>query len=111
MFSIALQIVMLASFLALLVLVWRVSRQPRWRVRAVIYGWAASFLWALLWALLLPMWLRGFMDADTLHQTFPDGTLAAGFLFGGWFGPLIVVGLVSYREKAFQKKSADEPMA
>src|SRR6266496_1517214 len=48
--------------------------------------------------------LRGFMDADTLHRTFPDGTVAAGFLFGGWFWPLVVVGLVSYRERAAHKK-------
>jgi hypothetical protein len=87
MLSIALQILMFASFIVLLVLVWCVSKRPRWRVRAVVYGWGTSILWALLWALLLPMWFRGVMDADMLHRTFPDGTLAAGFVVGGWFWP------------------------
>ena len=111
MISITLQVLMLATFIGLLVLVWRVSRLPQQRVRAVIYGWGASFLWAVLWALLLPMWFRGFMDADTLYRTFPDGTLAAGFLFGGWFWPLIIVGCVSYRERAAHKKSVDDVVA
>ena len=55
MISITLQVIMLATFIGLLGLVWRVSRQPRQRMRAVIYGWGASILWAVLWALILPM--------------------------------------------------------
>jgi multisubunit Na+/H+ antiporter MnhF subunit len=106
--SIILQIVMHASFIALLALVWRVSRRPRWRVRAVIYGWAATVLWVLFWALLAPMWFRRFINAETLHQIFPDGTLAAAFLFGGWFWPLIIVELARYRKKAAIRKSVDK---
>jgi hypothetical protein len=105
MLSIALQILMFASFIALMVLVWRVSRWPKWRVRAVIYGWGASIVWALFWALLMPIWFRGVMDSHTLATTFPDGTIAAGFLFGGWFWPMAVVAIASYRER---KKSADD---
>jgi hypothetical protein len=44
MISIALEAMMLATFIGLLAVVWRVSRRPRQRVRAVIYGWAATFL-------------------------------------------------------------------
>src|SRR4026207_1398044 len=108
MLSITLQILMLASFIALLVLIWRVSRWPRWRIRAVVYGWGASFLWALLWSILLPMWLKGVMDSQTLHSTFPDGTFAAGFLFCGWFCPAIVVAIRSNRDK---RKAADDHLA
>lgn len=107
MLSVILQIIMHASFIALLALVWCVSRRPRWRVRAVIYGWGASVLWVLFWALLAPMWFRRFIDADTLHQILPDGTLAVAFLFGGWFWPIIIVGLARYRENAVLKKSID----
>jgi len=68
-----------------------VSRRPRWSVRAVVYGWAAVFLYALLWAAILPMSLRGVMDSHAIAQTFPDGTVAMAALAGGWFWPLIVV--------------------
>jgi len=105
MLSIILQILMLASFVALLVLVWRVSKRPTWRTRAVIYGWGASVIWALLWALLMPIWFRGVMDSRTLVSTFPDGTIAVAFLFGGWFGPLIVVGISGYLDR---KKSGGD---
>jgi hypothetical protein len=89
--SITLQIVMAAGFVALMAALWRVSRRPRWRVRAVVYGWAAVFLYALFWAVILPLSVRGVMDAHTIAKTFPDGTIAMAALFGGWFWPLIVV--------------------
>src|SRR5258708_37444503 len=93
MLSITLQVLMLASFVALLVLVWRFSKRPNWRTRAVIYGWGASILWALVWALLMPMWFRGVLDSRTFISTFPDGTIVMAFLFCGWLLPLIVVGI------------------
>jgi hypothetical protein len=96
MLSITLQVFMLTSFVALLVLVWRFAKRPNWRTRAVIYGWGASIIWALLWALLMPMWFRGTMDQRTIVTTFPDGTIVMAFLFGGWFWPLIVVGISGY---------------
>jgi hypothetical protein len=108
MLSIALQIVMFASFIALVVLVWRVSKRPRWRIRAVVYGWGLSIVWALVWALLVPMSLRGVMDSDTLVTTFPDGTWVVGFLACGWFWPMIVVGISSYQER---KKSGGDRVA
>jgi NADH:ubiquinone oxidoreductase subunit 6 (subunit J) len=95
MLSIALQIVMVASFIGLSVLFWRVSKWPRWRIRVVVYGWAASFLWALLWAIILPMSLRGVMDSQKLVNTFPDGTIAAAALFGGWFWPATIAFITS----------------
>ena len=91
MLSIALKILMFASFVSLMVLVWRVSKRSGWRIRAVIYGWGASILWAFLWSFLLPMWLKDVLDPRTLNDTFPDGTWTAGFLVCGWFWPLILV--------------------
>jgi hypothetical protein len=85
MLSITLQIVMILGSIALIVLIWRVSRRPRWRVRAVVYGWATVFLYALVCTILLPMSLRGVMDSHTIAETFPDGTIAMAALIGGWF--------------------------
>src|SRR3954468_21084242 len=93
MLPIALQILMIASFVALLVLVWRFGKRPNCRMRAVIYGWGASIVWGLLWAVLIPMWFRGVMDPHTRVATFPDGTIAVALLFGGWIWPLAVVGM------------------
>ena len=104
MLSTTLQILILASFIALMILVWRVSKRPRWRIRAVIYGWAASFVWALLWSALMPMWLRGAMDSQTRANTFPDGTIAMFFLVFGWFWPAVVVAASAYHER---KKRGD----
>ena len=96
------------SFIALLISFWRVSKWPRWKIRVVVYGWALVFLWALLWAAILPMSLRGILDSQTLVDTFPDGTIAAGALFGGWFWPMIVVAIRSYQE---HKKTGDDHVA
>ena len=74
----------------------------------VVYGWALVFLWALLWAAILPMSLRGILDSQTLVDTFPDGTIAAGALFGGWFWPMIVVAIRSYQER---RKTGDDHVA
>ena len=100
MVSATLQILIFVSFLVLVVLVWRVSKRPKWRVRAVIYGWGASIVWAVFWAVLMPIWLQGMLDSNTLAATFPDGTIAAGFLVCGWFWPLVVVILSNYRKKS-----------
>jgi len=108
MLSIALQIAEGASFIALLVLIWRVSRRPRWRIRAVIYGWAAIFLWAFFWAILLPLLLARVMNPHLRADTFPDGTIAAAALFGGWFWPLVMVLIGSYRDR---KPAGDDPAA
>lgn len=105
MLSIALQIVMVASFAALLVFIWRVSKWPRWRIRAIVYGWAAVFFWAFLWAILLPMSLRGVMDAHKLAATFPDGTIAMAALVGGWFWPAVMVAISSFQGR--KKRGSD----
>jgi|ERR1041384_1536442 hypothetical protein len=99
MLFIALQIIEIASFIALLVLIWRVSKRPNWRIRAVVYGWGASFLLALFWCALMPACFRGAMDPHTLAATFPEGTFAMAVLVGGWFWPLIIVGFSRYRER------------
>ena len=39
------------------------------------------------------------MDAETRARTFPDGTIAMAALFGGWFWPLIVVGVSFYQDR------------
>ena len=107
MLSVAIQIVFNAGMIALLVLIWGVSKRPRWRVRSVIYGWAAIFLWAFLWSAILPMSLRGVMDSHRLAETFPDSTIAAAALFGGWFLPLILVAISNLP----RKKSGDDHVA
>lgn len=99
MLSITLQISMFVSFIALMVVIWRVSKRPRWRIRAVVYGWGACFLWSLFWALLMPMFFRGMMDSTTLAATFPDGLFAMSFLVFGWFWPAVMVGISNYRER------------
>jgi TRAP-type C4-dicarboxylate transport system permease small subunit len=107
MLSVTIQIVFNAGFIALMVLIWRISKRPRWRIRSVIYGWAAIFLWAFLWSAILPMSLRGVMDSHTLADTFPDGTIAAAALFGGWFLPLILVAI----SNSPRKKTDDDHVA
>ena len=97
MLSTALQIVEFASFVALLVLIWRVSKRPRWRIRVVIYGWAIFFLLSMFWCFLMPEIFKR-MDLHLPAETFPDGTIAAAALFGGWFWPLIVVVASDYFE-------------
>ena len=96
MIIIALQIIELVSLVLLFILTWQVSKWPRWRVRAVIYGWAAVFLWALLWAILLPIALSRVTDANFRADAFPDGTIAMAALFGGWVWPLVIVAINSY---------------
>jgi len=108
MLSVTLQLLMVATFLALTVLVWRIAKRQGWRIRAVVYGWALFVVWALFWSLLLPMWLRGAMDSQTLSQTFPEGTWTVGFLFGGWIWPLILVEIRHYQER---KKRVDDTVA
>jgi hypothetical protein len=108
MISIAFQIIEFASFIALMGAIWRVSKWPRWRVRAVVYGWAAVFVLALFWAILLPMALSRVMDAHLRADTFPDGTIAMAALFGGWFWPLIIVFISGYRDR---KKSGVDHVA
>ena len=89
--TIAFQLLQFITFIALLILFWRASKWPRWRLRVIIYGWALVFLWAFLRAAILPFSLRNVMDSKTIADTFPDGTIVMGALAGGWFWPLIVV--------------------
>lgn len=104
MFSIILQILELASFIALMVVVWRASKWPRWRIRAVVYGWGLSFLWSFFWAVLMPMWFRSRMNSHAPPaNTFPDGTIAMAFLVGGWFWPAVVIGIISYLDRRKRK--------
>jgi 4-amino-4-deoxy-L-arabinose transferase-like glycosyltransferase len=101
--SIILQIVMMLSFIALMVVVWRVSKRPKWRIRVVVYGWGACFLWAVFWAAFMPMIFRGTMDPQTSARTFPDGTVAMFFLFFGWFWPALVAAFANYRNRKKQR--------
>jgi 4-amino-4-deoxy-L-arabinose transferase-like glycosyltransferase len=96
----------LVTFIALMVVIWRMSKRPRCRVRAVVYGWVACFLWALFWAALMPMFFRGIMDSRTLVITFPDGTMVLFFLVFGWFWPAVMVGISSYQERKKQGMNA-----
>jgi hypothetical protein len=95
MISIALQIVESLSFVALLVLVWRVSKRPKWRIRAVVYGWGAFFLLSLFWSCLMPALFHS-LGLHLPVDTFPDGTIAMGALLGGWIWPLVVVAISAY---------------
>jgi len=104
MLSITLQIFEFVSFIALLVLIWRVSKRPRWRIRAVVYGWAAFFLLSLFWCFLMPALFRQ-LGFHLPVETFPDGTLAMGALAGGWLWSLFVVGISSYLER--RKRGVD----
>ncbi len=90
---------MAVGLVGLLLAVWRLSARRAWRVRAVVYGWAAFFLYALLCAVILPSSLQGTLDADTLARAFPDGTIAMAALVGGWFWPLVVVAVRIGRER------------
>jgi hypothetical protein len=108
MLTITFQILELVSFVALLVLFLRVSGWPNWRIRVIIYGWALVFVYTLFWAAILPMSLRGIMDSHELVAAFPDGTIAAAALFGGWFWPMIVVVIRNYRD---HKRIGDDHVA
>ena len=107
MLSATLQILMVVTFFLLTVVVWRVAKRQGWRIRAVVYGWALFVAWAVLWSLLLPMWLRGAMDSHALNETFPEGTWTVGFLFGGWIWPLIIVEIRQHQER---KKRDETPV-
>ncbi|HVU07597.1 MAG TPA: hypothetical protein VHG89_03540 [Verrucomicrobiae bacterium] len=98
MISIALQIFEGASLIGLLILIWRVSKWLGWRVRAVVYGWAVVFVWALFWAILLPILFSRIMSPDLRAKAFPDGTIAMAALVGGWVWPLIIVAISSYKQ-------------
>ena len=104
MLSIAIQAAIWGTFIALSILFWRMSKRPRWKIRTVIYGWGALFIWALFWCGLLPMWLQGTIDSKTLNRTFPEGTIVAAMLAGGWFWPLLMVGLRDYKESRSGKE-------
>ena len=95
MISIALQIVEFISFIAPLVLVWRISKRPGWRIRAIVCGWGAFFLLSLFWSLLMPALFRS-LGLRLPIETFPDGTIAMAALFGGWIWPLVVVAVSAY---------------
>ena len=82
------QVLEVVSFIGLLVLVWRVSRHPRRRFRAIIYGWAALFLWALFWTIILPL-----CGMNLPIATFPDGADAMLFTVMGWVYPAVIVGV------------------
>jgi hypothetical protein len=72
--EIAVDLCMTISFAGLTILVWRVGKRPRWRIRAVVYGWGLFVVWAFVWCLVLPMMLRGKVDRHTLATAFPEGT-------------------------------------
>jgi len=48
--------------------------------RVVVYGWAAIFIWAFLWAIVLPMSLRGVLSPASVRDIFLMGTIAAAAL-------------------------------
>lgn len=96
MFSRLFQIAETVTFLCVLVLIWRVSRRPNWRIRAIIYGWALLFLWSVIWAMVFPIMLRSKLNSPDFKDAFPDGALALAFLIGGWFYPAVIVGITSF---------------
>lgn len=98
MLSITLEIAEFVTFLVLTVLIWRASKRPGWRIRAVIYGWAASFLLSLIWCFMMPA-LFSQLGFHLPVETFPDGTITMGAIAGGWFWPLVVVGVSSYLQR------------
>jgi hypothetical protein len=95
MFSRLFQIAEIVTFLCALVGIWRVSRWPNWQIRAIVYGWGLLFFWSLVWAVVLPNVWRGKMNPRDFTDAFPDGTLALGFLIGGWFYPAVIVGIAA----------------
>ncbi len=97
MLKIAIYTMALISFLAMLGLFWAFGRRPGWRVRAVIYGWGLTIIWAALWAVLLPFVLGPLAHSPALHGAFPDGTLVLACLVFGWFWPALVVGITALR--------------
>lgn len=104
MLSISLQIVEFVSIIALLVLVWRVSKRPSWRIRAVVYGWASFFLLSVFWCLLMPAFFKH-MDLHLPVETFPDGTFVLAAIVFGWFWPTVIVGISGYLER--RKRGVD----
>ena len=96
MITIAFQIAENASFIALFVLIWRLSKRPGWRVRTVIYGWAAVFVWAVLWAFLLPLLFYWLVDSKLQADAFPEGPIVVAALFTGWIWPLVIVVIRSF---------------
>jgi hypothetical protein len=105
MLSIAINNVFNTGFIALTVLIWRVSKRPGWCICAVVYGWAAIFGWSFLWAVILPLPLRGMMDSHRMGDAFPDGTFAVAALVGGWFWPATIAGVAN--APASKKRGGD----
>ncbi len=89
----ALQIAELASLAYLLSIIWRLSKRPHWRIRCVIYGWAAIFGWSLIWAVFAPSAFRSLLDSKEMINAFLDGTIAMACLVGGWFYPAAIVAI------------------
>lgn len=99
MFILIIQFLEITSFLVLLALLWMVGKKPGWRMRVIIYGWALSILWGLLWCAFIPILLNNFLDKKTLQAAFPDGTLVMGLLVSGWVWPVLIVGIIKIRER------------
>src|ERR1700685_3618382 len=102
MLSITLQAIEFISFFAPLILVWRISKKPRWRIRAVIYGWAAFFLLSVFWCFLMPAFFNH-LGLKLSVETFPDGTIMMAMLVFGWFWPAVIVCITSYLADRNQK--------
>ena len=91
------QALFFGTFLVISRLVFRTACIPGWETRAIVYGWGVFFLWALCWTILLPMSLKGTSYFAEVRDSLPDGQLAAGSLFGGWFWPAVLSWLASKR--------------
>jgi hypothetical protein len=92
----------LFSFVMLSLLVWRISKKPKWKIRAIIYGWGMFVLWAIFWSL-PSAWFKG-----ALGLAFLEGRAVSVFLIGGWLYSAIIVGLGSCFDKAKRaNKDAD----